>query len=158
LGVRVWWHSFVMKPRKKGTYWLRDSNARQSSDLRRAGISWAGTPVSNSVRSRASLGRAGTLGGMTNHGFGRDGDRHQLLTALIGVVTFLWYYNRLASSSPSFRKKTLRSVNKEKCHVFAMKTRWFISVSTRVLFYVPQNAQNEVRYVSCCDVEGGSDT
>jgi hypothetical protein len=27
-----------------------------------------------------------------------------------------------------------------------------------VRFYVPQNAQNEVRYVPCCDAEEGSDT
>jgi hypothetical protein len=41
------------------------------------------------------------------------------------------------------------------------RTRWhfiFWCVLITMRFYVPQNAQNEVRYVPCCDTEEGSDT
>jgi hypothetical protein len=75
---------------------LRDFNARQSSDLRRARICWARTPVSYNARSMASLGIVGTLSGMGNRGFWRDYDCDRLLTALIGVITLL---NRLDRKS-----------------------------------------------------------
>jgi hypothetical protein len=41
----------------------------------------------------ASLGKAGTLGGISNHGFGIDYDRIRPLTEVISVTTFLKYYH-----------------------------------------------------------------
>jgi hypothetical protein len=37
----------------------------------------------------ASLGKAGTLGGISNRGFGTDYDGNRPLTAVIGTTTFL---------------------------------------------------------------------
>jgi hypothetical protein len=43
-------------------------------------------------------------------------------------------------------------------HFARMKTIIFGIDHLTVRFYVPQNAQNEVCYVPCCDAEEGSDT
>jgi hypothetical protein len=38
-----------------------------------------------------SLGKAGTLGGISNRGFRTDNDRNRPLTAVVGDTTFMKY-------------------------------------------------------------------